>query len=565
MPHGWARWRRPGWKDMAGVKTSRFIQALGPIPVVGLFVAPLAVSLLFILPSLVDVTGFVSLFEHPQFWGSLRLTLFTGVISTVLAFILAMVVVVQGTSFDRADNVYMASQAGPMLALPHLAFAIGLGMLIAPTGLLSRLIASFFTGWIEPPQWQTVQDANGIGLIAALVLKETPFIVWAMSGVLSREDVKRAFAGQRSVALSLGHGERSIWLKVLLPQILPRIIWPLVAVFSYGMTVVDMALVIGPAQPPSLANLIWTDLNDGEVLANARGAAGVLVLTGIIAVLLGGAAMLVKSFQPLLHRNYAAPPQNQTAMGLSLPLWTIVKLLYFGVVLILALQSISGHWPFPRLMADQYTFKSWVRLLHDGWPLLTSLILALSTSAAALLACVFWLETKPEKFDRLMLAACALALCLPPLLIALGQYRLFLQLGLTGTASGMFLSHVLPVTAYVFIMLQGPYRGFDPRWRSVSDGVVASSWRFYFRIKLPLLKAPLLGAAAVGFAVSVAQFVSAQLAAAGRFSTLPMEAVTLASGSNRPLFAASALALMVLPLMAFLLASHFSKSRWKPG
>ena len=553
---------------MAEVKTSRSVQVLGSIPVVGLFVAPLALSLLFILPSLVDVTGFVSLFEHPQFWGSLQLTLFTGVTSTVLALILAMVIVAQGTSSalrapsPRRRGEGTSPQAGPLLALPHLAFAIGFGFLIAPTGLLARLIASLFTGWTEPPQWQTVQDANGIGLIIALVLKETPFIVWAVASVLNREDVKRAFEGQRMVARSLGHGERAIWLKVLLPQVMPRIIWPLVAVFSYGMTVVDMALVIGPAQPPSLANLIWTDLNDGEVLANGRGAAGVLVLTGIIAALLAAAAAVVKGAQPLLHDYYGAPARDELKFLPSLPLWTIIKLIYLMVVLVLLLQSFSGHWPFPQLIANQLSMKAWLHLLQDGKPLFTSLLLALATTATALLACLLWLENASVNQDRIVLVACALTLCLPPLMIALGQYRLFLQLGLTGTALGLFFAHLLPVTAYVFIMLQGPYRGFDPRWRSVSDGVAASSWRFYFRIKLPLLKAPLLGAAAVGFAVSMAQFVTAQLAAAGRFSTLPMEAVTLASGSNRPLFATYALALMLLPLLVFLLASIFSRSRW---
>ena len=52
----------------------------------------------------------------------------------------------------------------------------------------------------------------------------------------------------------------------------------------------------------------------------------------------------------------------------------------------------------------------------------------------------------------------------------------------------------------------------------------------WIRVKLPLLKAPLLTSAAIGFAVSIVQFVPAQLIAAGRYSSLPMEAVTLSSG-----------------------------------
>ena len=89
-----------------------------------------------------------------------------------------------------------------------------------------------------------------------------------------------------AVARSLGHGSRSSFLRIVLPQVLPRATWPIIAVFSYGLTVVDMALVIGPGQPPTLAQLVWTDLNDGDAAHAARGAAGTLLLsTGVIALL----------------------------------------------------------------------------------------------------------------------------------------------------------------------------------------------------------------------------------------------------------------------------------------
>ena len=80
---------------------------------------------------------------------------------------------------------------------------------------------------------------------------------------------------------------------------------------------------------------------------------------------------------------------------------------------------------------------------------------------------------------------------------------------------------------------------------------------------MPLLKAPLLAASAIGFAVSFSQYVPAQLISAGRYSTLPMEAVTLTSGTNRPLTAAFTLILMVPPLLAFVAAAYFGRSRWR--
>jgi putative thiamine transport system permease protein len=161
-----------------------------------------------------------------------------------------------------------------------------------------------------------------------------------------------------------------------------------------------------------------------------------------------------------------------------------------------------------------------------------------------------------------MLILCTLSFCLPALLLGLGQYRVFLSLALTGTATALFLAHVLPVSAYMFILLQGPYRSFDTRWSSSSAGLGIAQSKFLLQVKWPMLKSSLLAAMAVGFAVSVAQYVPAQLAAAGRFSTLPMEAVTLTSGGNRALIATYGIALTALPLMMFLVASWFGRPRW---
>ena len=175
---------------------------------------------------------------------------------------------------------------------------------------------------------------------------------------------------------------------------------------------------------------------------------------------------------------------------------------------------------------------------------------------------VAWLEWQRPAHDRLVLWACGAALCLPSLVIGLGQYRLFLLLGLTGTQLALFLAHVLPVTAYVFIMLHGPYRAFDQRWSATASGLMVNRQRFLREVKWPMLKASLWAAAGIGFAVATAQFVAVQLAASGRHATLAMEAVTLSSGGNRALMAASALALMVLPLAGFAMASRLGRSRW---
>jgi putative thiamine transport system permease protein len=356
---------------------------------------------------------------------------------------------------------------------------------------------------------------------------------------------------------------RSVWLRVLLPQLLPLMVWPLVAVLSYGMTVVDMALVIGPTQPPTLATLIWRDLNDAERAINARGAAGVLLLSAMIICLLLVVGLLWRLGRPWIGGFYSGYPRTGNIRNAILgQIWSLWRASYGLVLLLLLLQSFSARWPFPELWPTAWTVVAWQAFMSNPAPLIASLVLALATATVALAASVAWFENTHPTRDRLILFACTLSLCLPALVIALGQYRLFLAVGITGTTLALFLAHVLPVSAYVFVMLHGPYRGFDGRWQAVSSGLMQPRFRFLTHIKWPMLKAPLLYAWAVGFAVSVAQFVPAQLAAAGRYSTLPMEAVTLSSGGNRTLIASHALMLTVLPLLVFLFTSFLGRPRW---
>jgi putative thiamine transport system permease protein len=527
---------------------------LAALPLFLIFLLPLALSLALMVPAFADVAAFKALLDHPQFWGAVRLTLFTGLAATFLSLICALMII--------AGRIRKPPQAGVMLAVPHLSLAIGLSLLIMPAGLPARIIALPF-GWIGPPQWVTTQDPYGLALTAALVLKETPFLVWAFASLLNRDDLQQSFAGQSAVARSLGHGPSSVFLRIIAPQLLKRTVWPLVAVLAYSLTVVDMAIVIGPTQPPTFAQLIWTDLNDAEPAKAARGAAGVLTLCVGILLLLWVVGLSVRLGRPYTRKWFSGPRSTGLhKIPFLTQIWSLWALFYSAIVILLLFQSGSGLWPFPKLLPESLTLSAWEKLLGDGRPLFTSFFLAFGTAATALAASVVWLEGMKPSRDKILLWLSAFLLCLPSLLIGLGQYRLFLALGITGTAPAMFLAHVLPVAAYIFIMLHGPYRGFDGRWRETAAGLGQSTAVFLTKVKWPMLKAPILAAFAVGFAVSIAQYVPAQLAAAGRYSTLPIEAVTLSSGGNRALVAAYGAVLMALPLMVFLMAQWLGRPRW---
>ncbi len=536
---------------------SSFPQAVGIGLVALLWVLPLAASLMAFTVAAFDLPAWSGLLHHPQLPKALLLSLWTGTAGLALAFAAAMLITMGIYGGARWQKLQVFTAAG--LSIPHLAFAIGFGFLIMPSGFLGRLLA----GGSEPPQWVTAQDPLGFALIACLALKETPFLIAMAWSVLAQGDVAPALRGQWRSARSLGHGAGSVWLRVLLPQILPRLQWPILLVWVYGTTVVDMALAIGPTQPPTLAVIVWTDLNHAAVDINGRGSAGAMLLTLMLAAI---AALIFFGLPPAAKKMrdfMTAGPSRLRVPKTWAVFLTVAMIVIYGLVLVtLAAMSIAGQWPYPQFLPDTFRFAAWQNLYSNSGPAVLSLALALACSALALGLTVLWFEVVAARLDRALTIASVASLALPALAVASGQYRLFLDLNLTGTLSGLFLAHFTPVFAYVFIVLKGPYRAFDPRFRAVAHGLNAGALRFWLGVKAPLMKAALATAAAVGFSVSMVQFVPAQLIAAGRFSTLPMEAVTLASGGARALTAAYALTLAVLPALAFLLVQMLGRPRW---
>ena len=74
-------------------------------------------------------------------------------------------------------------------------------------------------------------------------------------------------------------------------------------------------------------------------------------------------------------------------------------------------------------------------------------------------------------------------------------------------------------------------------------------------------RAALAAAFAVGFAVSVAQFLPTLFVGGGRFATVTTEAVALSSGGQRSLLAAFALLQWLLPACLFALALWLGRKR----
>ncbi len=570
------------------------------------------------LPITSLTTACALLLQHPQFAQALSLSLWSGMAATLLALGVSACILSTGLGL-RTDHSHLRLLPA-MLALPHVAFALGCMLLLAPSGWLVRLLFAALHPWAEaipfaldaPPPWQSTQDPYALGLVLVLVCKEIPFLWWGAWAQLQRPDLAQAWQAQMRVATTLGYSAQSAWWCVVWPQLLPRMAGPLLAVWAYSLSVVDVAWIIGPGAPPTLAVLAWQWLQDADPAIGAQGLAAVLCLL-LCTVLVAGLAFILyrmdlrwwaparwtrgsrsitesvhtmgrlrqlsarfkwreKAALALSAADRAAPGRIHTGIHHDAPgLVAALLAAYALVAAALVWGSVAGAWPFPALWPQSWTLQAWQQVLGSSGVLGTTLWLGLASAAAAFLVALAILEGLPARWHAAWFSAAYLVLALPALLWALGLQRVCIALGWDASAWGLWLAHSLSVWPYVLLSLQGPYAALDPRGAQLAASLGRSRWAYWWQVQWPMLRAALAAAFAVGFAVSVAQFLPTLFVGGGRFATVTTEAVALSSGGQRSLLAAYALLQWLLPACMFALAlglgrkRRFAPPRMAPG
>lgn len=184
---------------------------LAPVVTVAAFALPIAAGLIGtllpafgVLPSIggdaPSLEPWRALAAYPGFATSLKLTIFTGVVATVLS--VACALGACAVIHDRPIARRVGAAIAPLLAMPHSALAIGFAFLIAPSGWIVRAISPGLTGWEVPPDVSTVGHPLGLALIAALLLKEMPYLMLMTLGALNQVPARAHVAAART----LGYG-----------------------------------------------------------------------------------------------------------------------------------------------------------------------------------------------------------------------------------------------------------------------------------------------------------------------------------------------------------------------
>jgi putative thiamine transport system permease protein len=453
--------------------------------------------------------------------------------------------------------VLLVRLLSPLLSVPHAAAAFGLAFLIAPSGLVVRALARLTGGLAQPPDLLIVNDPHGLALIAGLIVKETPFLLLMALAALAQTDGER---GMRT-ALSVGAGRVTAFLIAVFPRLYAQMRLPVAAVLAYSASTVDVALILGPTNPPTLAVELVRMANDPDLARRLAASAGALCQ-----LLLVGMLLLVWRLAEVVVAALGREAAERGARGRFEPIWRSLGAglagLSSAIVLIglgsLLLWSFASAWRYPDLLPKSLGLMTWDQVAPAlAEASLRSLGLAACAAVLALVLALGALEgseraakASPRGLDLLLYVP----LIVPQVAFLFGLQVLFAASGIGNGFVALLLVHLLFVLPYVLIALRDPWRALDPRYATVARALGASPARVLWRVRLPMLLRPILTAGAVGLAVSLGLYLPTLLIGAGRYATVTTEAVALAAGGDRRLVGAWAISQAALPAIGFAVA-----------
>jgi putative spermidine/putrescine transport system permease protein len=221
---------------------------------------------------------FRNVLADPDFLSSLGLTFYISLTSTVIAVVISVIIaLVLITLSERTRWVHFIFQTP--LVIPHLVVAIAVVFLLSPTGLFSRVAQIFGLINASSDFPLLINDRFGIGIIAAYVWKEIPFITLMIFSVL-----RNAGVGLLEVGKTLNANRWQRFRYIILPMIFPSLAASSLIVFAYTFGAFEVPFLLGQTYPTVLPVWAYKNYADVDLMARPEGIATGIVIAFIVAL-----------------------------------------------------------------------------------------------------------------------------------------------------------------------------------------------------------------------------------------------------------------------------------------
>jgi len=227
-----------------------------------------------------------------------------------------------------------------------------------------------------------------------------------------------------------------------------------------------------------------------------------------------------------------------TLVFLVLPILVIIPLSFSdSSFLTYPMPGLSLRWYQNLLESDE-----WTRAARNSFivaPLATVVATVLGTLAAV------GLNKADFPAKGLVMAVLISPMVVPVVVVGVGVYFFFAQIGLSETYAGLILAHAALGAPFVVTTVSATLQGFNHNLVRASLSLGASPLRTFFRITLPVIAPGLISGALFAFATSFDEVVITLFLAGPTQSTLPRQMFAGIREDISPTIAALATILIV--------------------
>lgn len=248
-------------------------------------------------------------------------------------------------------------------------------------------------------------------------------------------------------------------------------------------------------------------------------------------------------------------------LGVFAALVGVYLLLPTLVVIPMALNSSSVLGVF----GDGWTLAWFQEILANpnwGSAALTSLQVAVGTVVLATsigTAAALGLQRVAAKWRLPITAAIVSPMIIPPVIIGIGTYVLFLRWYLEGSIIGLILAHTVLALPFVVVTVTATLSQLDPVYERAAASLGAGPWTRFRRITLPLVAPGMFAGALFAFVTSWDEVVVSIFLTDAQTRTLPVFMWTQVRTQLTPTLAAVGVFLTVLSIVALVSMRRLQK------
>jgi ABC-type spermidine/putrescine transport system permease subunit II len=127
------------------------------------------------------------------------------------------------------------------------------------------------------------------------------------------------------------------------------------------------------------------------------------------------------------------------------------------------------------------------------------------------------------RFARVMSAVALAPFMLPQIVLAIGLYSIFAQLGLVGSYPAVILAHAVAASPLVFISVSSALRSYDSTLETAAMTLGANWWWTFWLVSFPMIRLGVVAGAILAFSFSFDEIIMALFLTSSQTITLPKQ------------------------------------------